>query len=475
MKIDRRHFFKKSSLLSIFGASALAAGQQSQNKQSVRITEEVPVIDETDVCVIGGSCTGVFAAIRAARLGARVTIIEKQSAFGGVATNSLVNVWHSLYDTEYKQQIIAGLTLEAIELLKKRDAVEIIPNNPSVGEKFNPHDLKIVLDNMVLEAGITPWLHTVFSAPVLDESGKLAGIVVENKSGRGCIKAKMFIDASGDGDLCHRLGLTEYTFENLNPPTTCALLEGWEEVGPVINDLLKEHREEFDLPEGFIWGGYIPHSKNFMMAGTRVYNVNCDDARDLTHAEIEGRRQVSMIMEIVKKYTDQHLTLTGLPSNIGIRETRHIKCRHQVTSDEILYGKRFPDAIANGSYRVDIHHQDKPGITFKYLDGTQVYNRPGYPEQVSRWREKTDTNPTFYQIPLSSLLPPKYDNLVLAGRMLDAEQAAFSGVRVMVNMNQTGEAAGTAAVLAMEQNQAINRVSPADVRKSLEKGGSIIF
>ncbi len=82
-------------------------------------SKEIPVAEEADICILGGSCTGVFAAVRAARLGAKVVIIEKQNCFGGVATSGLVNVWHSLYDTSFKTQVIAGLTLEVVERLKK--------------------------------------------------------------------------------------------------------------------------------------------------------------------------------------------------------------------------------------------------------------------------------------------------------------------------------------------------------------------
>jgi hypothetical protein len=181
-------------------------------------------------------------------------------------------------------------------------------------------------------------------------------------------------------------------------------------------------------------------------------------------------------MDMMRKYSPQtKLGLVTLPSYIGIRETRHIKCQYQVSDDDAMNGKRFDDAIANGSYVLDLHHQDKPGITFKYLDGTQRYSRPGYPEERSRWRPETPTNPTFYQVPLRSLIPPKYDNLIVAGRMLDASIIAYSGIRVMVNMNQLGEAAGVTSYLALNQHKSIARVSSAEVRETLKKGGSLII
>ncbi|MDR1491831.1 MAG: FAD-dependent oxidoreductase, partial [Planctomycetaceae bacterium] len=148
----------------------------------------------------------------------------------------------------------------------------------------------------------------------------------------------------------------------------------------------------------------------------------------------------------------------------------------EANDDDALHGKRYDDAIANGSYRFDQHHQDKPGITFRYLDGTLHYSAgEGHPPKRGRWRPETKENPTFYQIPLRSIIPPKSDNVILAGRMFDAGLIAFSGMRVMVNMNQLGEAAGVASYLALNQNIPIQQVNPQKVRETLKKDGSIIF
>ena len=440
----------------------------------VKAESDLPIFDDVDICVLGGSCTGVFAAVRAARLGAKVAVVEKQNAFGGVATNSLVNVWHSLYDVGKKQRIIAGLTQEVIDRLNERDAVERNPN-PSSAYRLNSQELKIELDELVLESGIHPHFHTLFSEPYLDGDGNLTGVIVDGKSGRGIINAKYFIDATGDGDLCYRLGLKTYTFDLLQPPTVCAHLEGLD-LG-VYESVLKEHGQEFNIPSGTAWGVQLPNTHVFMFAGTRVYGADCSDAGNLTKAEMEGRRQIRAIMDMMRKYgNDGNIPrLVTLPSYIGVRETRHVECLYQISDEDALYGRRFDDAIANGSYVFDLHHQDKPGLTFRHLDGTEIYSRPGFPDQVGRWREKTEVNPTFYQVPLRSLIPKKYDNVMLAGRMIDASVVAYSGIRVMVNMNQVGEAAGVTSYLAWKQGKKIKDVPAGEVRDVLKKGGSIII
>jgi hypothetical protein len=430
---------------------------------------------DCDVCVLGGSCTGVFAAVRAARLGAKVVLVERMGSFGGVATISLVNVWHSPKDTIHQRPIIGGLTVEVMERLKKRDAVIDRPNDPSWVWAFNPYELMIELDRLVLEHEITPLLHTAFVAPhVVD--GKLDAVFVENKSGRCAIKAKYFIDATGDGDLAHRAGLPTYKASHLLPSTTCAMISGWKpEVRQPLTDLVAKYGPDLGMPKGFIWGAPVIGTDMYMLAGTRVkFDPSLGD--EFSRSEIEGRRQVAIIMEIAKKHLPQHkLALAGLPARIGLRESRHVTCGHKLTGEEVLHGVRFDDAIANGSYRVDIHHVDKPGITFRYLDGTETYLVPGEPNVQGRWRDPIAKDPTFYQIPYRSMLPGQFPNLLIAGRMIDADPQAHAAIRVMVNMNQTGEAAGVASVLAMRSTQDVRTIDVSKLRHELAAGGSVII
>ncbi len=443
----------------------------------VEAPRRTPVIHDVDVLVLGGSCTGVFAAIRAARLGCRVALVEKAGCFGGVATLSLVNVWHSPFDTTYERPIIGGLTVETIDRLRQRDAVIDRQRSPHWAWAFNPWELQIELDEMVAEAGVRPFLHTQFVAPHV-EDGRLVAAIVENKSGRGAIRARMFIDATGDGDVCQRLGLDTYTANAIQPATTCAIFSGWPTTeGFDLGRTVREHGQEFGLAPGFSWGVSVPpHRHTYMLAGTRVTGANCADADALTRAEIDGRRQVRAIMDLLRKHhPGQTIALQALPARIGIRESRHVRCHYQLTGDDVLHGRRFDDAIANGSYRVDVHHQDKPGITLRYLDGSEEYCVPGQATQRSRWRPPSADNPTFYQIPLRSLIPQgPFANVIVAGRMLDADPIAHAGIRVMVNMNQTGEAAGVAASLALRQDVALAQLPAAAVRAALTAGGSIV-
>ena len=111
-----------------------------------------------------------------------------------------------------------------------------------------------------------------------------------------------------------------------------------------------------------------------------------------------------------------------------------------MSGEDALSGRRFDDAVAYGSTRVDIHHDSGPGITWRFLDGSEIeVPERGVPEIHRRWRDETPENPTFFQVPLRSLIQDRVPSLMLAGRMLDADKERFSAVRVMINMNQTGE------------------------------------
>ena len=443
-----------------------------------------PVVENCDVCVVGGSCTGVFAAIRAARLGARVVLIENNGFFGGVATAGLVNVWHSFHDTLGEKQIIAGLSAEIADTLVARGAaVRHDPRNESVGIRFNSAELILALDEAVdAHDGIVPMLHSR-AVGVTRESSRdtITTVIVENPAGRRAVRAKMFIDATGNGDLARLAGLGLLVYHKRLPPTTCAIYSGLRSAmarDPAFTPerVIMDPQNPQAL-KGFLWYSAIPGVPDLdMVAGTRVNDVNACEDGQLTYAEMEGRRQVRRSLELLNAHpAGKDVRLVALPAHIGVRETRHATCLHQVTEKELLEGAAFRDTIGHGSYRVDIHFDDRPGLVFRYLDGRETISNPPLPDICGRWREERAVNPTFYNIPFRSLLPRGLDNLIVAGRAIDADPGAFGALRVMVNLNQTGEAAGVAAALAIETRTAPAALDTRLLRETLRKGGSAIM
>jgi hypothetical protein len=428
-----------------------------------------------DLCVLGGSCTGLFAAVRAARLGLKVALVEKQNSFGGVATHAFVTVWHTLMDMQDKKQIIAGLTDECLDRLSKRGALQVNPESRAVTYIMNTEELKIELDLFVREEkNITPFLHTSYCAPIIDDA-EPKGVVVNGKSGLGIIYAERFIDATGDGDLLRDLPCETWLADDPQPPTPGMKISGMKNISEQeITRLVAAHAKEVGIQPDWGWGTPIPGAPDiFYFAPTHVRHVNCADTMSLTYAEIESRRHARAIMDLLQKYyPNEHTALVGLGSFIGGRESRHVRCLYSLTEKDILGNRSVPDAIANGTYPCDVHSNDDLGITWKYLDGKEVYRRAGCPEVVRSWLQPGQTAPNYYQLPLGVIIPKGLSNVFAAGRMVDADQTAFGAIRVMVNLNQLGEAAGVAAYDSLNRNVPIDHVSAKNIKKLLMAGGS---
>jgi hypothetical protein len=440
--------------------------------------ETVRVAAEADLCVVGGSCTGVFAAVRAARLGAKVILLERQNRFGGVATLGLVGMWHTLFDFTQEQQIIGGLTYEVLERLEKQQAVspfrQVAPN----GIRFNPEILTLELDRLLQEsANIRLFLNTSFSTAVMNSEGEVAAIVAENKSGRFAIQARFFIDASGDGVLCKKAGLSMRRPPHPQPPTTCARFSGWQFPADFnLRACIEKYRRQLpDLPCGYYWSMNYPSSALHMLAGTRILNCDCDDADQITAAEMQGRRQIQALLTMLRKELPElPIALETLPAAIGIREGLHVQSIAQLKGSDMLARTHLRDAIGNGTYPVDIHNDQDDSISFKRLDGSEHLHKGGKLVSSTRWLPEGEILP-YYQFSLRCHIPQGAHNLLAAGRMLDADRDAFGAVRVMVNLNQCGEAVGVAAFHALQENRSAQNLDYRRIRALLAEGGSIIL
>ncbi len=441
-------------------------------------SRQIPVIRETDVCVLGGSCTGVFAAIRAARLGMRVLLIEKEGMLGGSAVTGLVNIWHTLMDTDDREQIIAGLTYEVICLLKARGALTV-QNNRSSTYNFNPMELAILLDELIRENRIDLMLHTSYSA-VSADGDEVKAVIIENKDGRSAVKASFFIDATGDGMAARDLGLPVYAHEYIQPPTPVFHLQG-NLHGVDVDRLIREHGAEFGLPDDWGWNTHVAGLEGISMrADQHIFGVRCDRADDLTRAETEGRRLIRGLVSLLNAYgrSDAHYAISAMCSSLGIRETVHVRTRFCATETALLTGERYAAPVLNGTYPVDVHHHDDGGISFKYLDGsrTTIWGK-GTRTETGNWREEaglTEPPAKYYQVPFDILVGEKYGNFAAAGRMVNADAGAFGALRVMVNLNQLGEAAGTAAALCLERGVSVRELDGVCVTETLRKGGSAV-
>ena len=428
------------------------------------------VCHSADVCVLGGSCTGVFAAVRAAESGMSVALVENEGFFGGTAVGGYVPIWHSLYDTTGERKIISGLTDRIQSLLVARgEAVLKGRDNPAAGACLNVQALSLALDELVTShPAIRPFLHARVVAAEKDCDGRVLQAVIEDKDGRRAISAKFFIDCTGDADFLVQAGLPTWKQprEDMQAHTTCALLSG-------IGDLSARRRDfaiqDIIRPDGgaglkhcFWWASEVVGCPSLLfLAGTRVSNCDPSVADDLTRGELEGRAQLRRIVDAInRRFPPENgssgVAIAAIAPMLGLRESRHADALYRVTKDDILSGRRFDDVAARGSYRIDIH--EGPGITFFYLDGRRERMAQGEDGEIrwekGRWLPAGEPCATWYEVPYRALVPKGSVNVLCAGRMVDSTRDAYGALRVMVNCNQMGETAGLAAARAVREGLA---------------------
>lgn len=445
----------------------------------------VPVLTECDVAVLGGGPAGVCAAAAAARAGKRVVLIERYGSLGGMATAANVNIWHSLYGSDRETKVIGGLAEEIIRRLLRLDAAY---NKAKDGETeawiICTETAKLVFDDMVVGSGVRLLLHSFLVSAIVDQS-RITEVIIENKSGRSAVRADVFIDCTGDADLVRRSGL-QTQLGNLSgrcqPPTLCFRTGGRADGARSLTELQPElYKNPMDYNGQhypcFLWGTHGTHSAaEQMFAGTRVLDVNGADAIDLTRAEVEARYQMRWVLDRLREQPGwEHIYLTDIAAQIGVRESHRVLADYQLTRDDVLTGKRFDDTIAQGTYPIDIHNPDGPGITFEFLDGRTMNLAGDRTETVTRWDGAAVDAPLrdtlCWSVPYRSLIPRGLDNVLVAGRCIGAEHDAAGAIRVMINAMQFGDAAGVAAALTPEGGN-VRDVDAAQLRRQLIRDGS---
>lgn len=455
-----RRAFLSSSVAAVAAATAKGATLGESNS--------VKAAGKFDVCVVGGSCTGVFAAVRAAEQGMKVALLESNYFLGGTATAALVPIWHSLFTLDGSRQIVHGLTDKVINNLVAKKLA--ILNNPKDNKSesaycnFNAAALQNELDKLVRENSVRVFFGAHFVDVQLDRPGHVTKAIFEDKSGRRAIEAKFFIDCSGDADLVYRAGFETWTptRDQLQAHTLCALISGVERVWKAhpnfnFDEVMKPSRGA-KLNHLFQWSALVPGCPELtFLAATRVGKCDPTDADDLSRGMFEARAQLERIIDAANRAfpTDgPGLQIAAIAPQMGLRESRHLCGLYRITGEDVLTGKEFPDVIAKGTYRVDIH--EGKGIKFRYLDGrewemlqnTQTGN---IKIRHGRWRPE-GPNPECYQVPYRAIVPKGSENVLVAGRMIDADREAYGALRVMVNCNQMGEAAGAAAAKAIKES-----------------------
>lgn len=424
-----------------------------------------------DVVIGGAGPSGICAALSAKRCGAQVLLIEDTALLGGSNILSLVGPLMTYHNMD--QQVIGGIANEIVErLIKEKGSLGHL-DDPlgfcSTVTPIDPEALKKLYFELIEENHIDLLLHTkIIDATIQD--GMIKSITIANKKGLSKIKAKIFIDATGDGDLAV-YAKAQYQIgrdcDHLCQPMTMPFIVGNVDM-EALRKAMQKNPENFVLRDNYdfkylgisgffaevqlakanhdfdierdrvlLFENVKPHEVTVNM--TRVLGKSALDPIDLTKAEVEGRKQITKTLKFLQKYIPGFANsyLLQTPYQIGVRESRHIVCEYMLTKDDVYNHQRFSDAICVSAFPMDIHSPDGASLEVD---------------------EKASSNNLAFEIPLRSLLPKGLKNLVVTGRIIGATHEAAASLRVSPVCMALGEVAGTLASLATSEHKSLREV-----------------
>lgn len=441
-----------------------------------------------DVIVAGGGVSGCIAALAAARGGAKTLLIERYGFLGGTLTNAGVGPMMTFHAGE--RQVVGGIAQELIDrLIERRACLGHIRDTTGYVFTVTPFDaeqLKFVLDQMMQESGVEVLLHTML-AKASARDGLLRAVTVCNKAGLTQLEGRIFVDATGDGDLacfagaCVKMGRDE---DGLCQPMTTNMKLGGVDVGRIRAEIRRNpdnfnvkdlsllektprlsmagfYREfdaakaagEISTPREDVLLFETVNPGEVIINTTRVLRLSATDPWQLSQAEREGRKQAHELFAFFKKrcagFEDAVFLSTGV--QIGVRESRRVMGRYLLTAEDILSPQGLADAIALGGYPIDIH------------------NPAGAATHTTHLRQGQH-----YAIPYGCLVAQSPKNLLVSGRCLSATHEAGAAVRVTPIAMATGQAAGAAAALCIREGCLPGQVDIRTLRKHLACGRAIL-
>ncbi|XHR30986.1 MAG: FAD-dependent oxidoreductase [Chthoniobacteraceae bacterium] len=449
---------------------------------------------KVDIVIVGGGVSGSMAAIAAARSGASTLLIEEHGFLGGSLTAMGVGPMMSFHNAA-GEQVVKGLPDELIRRLQKRGASPgHIPDTTTYCHTVTPFDseeLKIELETMLEEAGGTVLFHTQL-ASVECSKKRISRLQVCNKSGLTGIVGRVFIDATGDGDLAALAGAA---FEHGRPsdhatqPMTMNLKLGNVDT-QAIRQYAMKHPKNFLWEHGFEEGlnrlqtapqislaGYLAEWNSARNQGdihiprdqvlffetatpgvvivntSRILSLDPTNPYDLSRAETIGRRQCAELFRFLRKYCIgfAHAIRMDTSAKVGVRESRHICGLYTLTADDLETGRHFEDVIACGGYPIDIHSPDG-----EKTESTHVAKKLSY------------------EIPMRCLMVPHVENLIVVGRCISATHEASAAIRVTPIAMAIGHAGGILAAEALCHEDHPQKTPYPVIAQTLRNQGAVL-
>lgn len=445
--MKRRDIIKSAALSGLlpFAATSLSYSQKSMDKNTIEEpARQTPVVKKCDVVVCGGGPAGFAAAISAARSGAKTVLIEMYGCLGGIWTTGLLS---NLIDYEKKP----GIMKELVDNLEKHDA-------QYTAKVYDAELMKLMLDKMCLDAGVEIRLHTKVAGAIKNKKHRLTHILTESFAGREAWEAKVFIDATGNGELVAQSGngfdMGHPESGKVQPMSLMAIITGLDEEKVVEAGYMAARGKTTEPSKGWFYdqikqaGHEASYTKPTLFAirsglvammANHQYGVSPLNADQFSSATIEARAEVNQIIDSLRKmgglWSNVRIVATG--NQIGIREARRAHGVYTVTKEDLINGASFDDGICKVNFTVDVHALDRK-------------EGGGYGSEGVRMKP--------YDIPLRSLIAKDVDGLMMAGRCISGDFFAHASYRVTGNAVAMGEAAGKAAAYS-----ALNDMSPRNV------------
>ena len=451
----RRDAIKSLALGAAAGLVGAPAARAAEG--AVQRVEEWPAID---VLVCGGGPAGIAAALTAARAGRKTLIVERYGRLGGMAVQSLVG------------PLMGHVRSALVDEIVKRIG----------GRRVDYEFVDLKYADLLQEAGGQILLHAWAAEPLLD-GRRVVGARLVTKQGPVLIRARVTIDATGDGDVACAAGAEfdqgrgagpNWTADGLVQPMTIMFRVS----GVKHSESMEVHggRSVFRFPDGRTWNevtkeanarGELPPTVGMVriytsrredqrvINATQVNRVDGVRVKDLTQAELEGRRQVAPIMEFLRQRAPGfgEAYVSGMPAVIGVRETRRIRGLETLSVEDLIAGRKWPQAVVRGaSFPIDIHNPDGVG----QAQGASAAHPLG-----------KDPNVKPYDIPYGCLIPRSVKGLLVAGRCISGTHEAMASYRVQVIAMAIGAAAGAAAAQAAERNIEPRDVDVASVQRTV--------
>lgn len=433
--------------------------------------ERVPVFAEADVLVIGAGSAGCCAAIAAREGGAERVILAERYGFAGGTSTQMLDTFYGFFTPGGRpRKVVGGLPDRVVDALDRAGAVFLRPNTygAGTGVNYNPERLKLVWDELLASAGVRVWLHATLVDVETEAGGRIASVVIWTKRGFGRVRAKRFIDASGDADLCHLAGVPCEKAGELEPAQTLTTtfrmsqvdLAAYEKAGgkKMLMAKMAEavERGTHALPRKS--GSLHPMNARGCVAtvAVRVAEVDATDFEQLTAAEQEGRRQAfeyeRFFRECVPGFAESNII--GLSHQIGVRETRRVYGEYRLTKDDCLSVVRFADTVLLCGAPIEDHRAavgGKEETAWGYIPGGEAYD-----------------------VPYRTLVPRGRDELWVAGRCFSATHDAHASCRSMAQTMAMGQAAGAAAALSLEERCGAREVPTEKLRTRLRATGAVL-